>query len=394
MKDFILKSTIFFFVLGISLIPTKVMAREEIISCSYDYQDEKGIKNSLNYQLYDDNSLKVAFTDGVTFENSDKKWYHSSDFVDLFINASLVSKNTYACPIITADKTDKFVTIYPSGLASSQCKGNCYSLTSSTKLSSSAKNNGIKSTKVISSCKGQDIAVYNSKKYFYPYFRTLKNGSKQWSIDGSSYFNIDDTILFTANGTSNKISLNNKMKSSIFTTNGVSCSNDIYRCVNKKSDNYIYELSTYSSYCTKDELGANDGQGFGSNSVDGSLGDPSDTTTTDDDLLSSYNSSDYVSGSANCNSILGDASDTDSVAWLLQEILNYIKILGPILVIVLSGIDFAKAIVVSDEENMRKTQKKFIIRLLAAALLFLLPNLVTVLLEIFGITSSPLCNLK
>lgn len=378
----------------------KTKINDEIISCSYTYKDSEGLSKKLNYSLYPNNTLGVAFKDGVTFGNSNKTWYHSSDFVKSFIKAAKISDNTYACPIITADKTDKFVTIYPNGLAKDQCKGACNSLTPSSKLSVDAKNNNIKSTTVASSCKGSDVGIYNSRKYFYPYFRTLKNGDKQWSIDGANYFDIDDDIIFSVNGSKSKVSLNKKLKETIFTSSGVECPSSIYRCVNEASSKYIYELSTYSSFCTNDELGANDGQGFGSSSVGGAQGDPDDTdedgdsTSIRDGLLDGYDDPSYQSGSANCNSILGNPEKEDSVAWLLQQILNYIKILGPILVIVFSSIDFAKAIVVSDEENMRKVQKRFIIRLLAAALLFFIPMLVTVLLEIFGMTTDPLCGLK
>ena len=86
--------------------------------------------------------------------------------------------------------------------------------------------------------------------------------------------------------------------------------------------------------------------------------------------------------------ILGDPDDEDSVAWLVQKILNYIKILGPILVVLLSSIDFIMVIVKSDNEAMAKAQKKLIMRLILAVLLFLIPTLVQAILDIFGITSS------
>ena len=93
------------------------------------------------------------------------------------------------------------------------------------------------------------------------------------------------------------------------------------------------------------------------------------------------------------NSMLGDPEDEDSVAWLLQQLLNYIKILGPILVVVLSSLDFAKVIIQSDDEAMAKAQKKLIYRLLLAAALFFIPTLVMVLLNLFGITSDPTCGI-
>lgn len=92
--------------------------------------------------------------------------------------------------------------------------------------------------------------------------------------------------------------------------------------------------------------------------------------------------------------ILGDVNDEDSVAWLLQKILNYMKILGPTITIILGSIDFTKAIITSDEESMKKSQKKFINRLLSALALFFVPLLVQIMLDLFGITSSITCGIK
>ena len=94
------------------------------------------------------------------------------------------------------------------------------------------------------------------------------------------------------------------------------------------------------------------------------------------------------------NSLLGNVNDEKSVAWLLQKLLNYIKILGPSIAIVLGSLDFIKAIVSSDEENMKKTQKRFGNRLIAAALLFFIHLIVELLLGLFGFTTNVTCGLK
>ena len=94
------------------------------------------------------------------------------------------------------------------------------------------------------------------------------------------------------------------------------------------------------------------------------------------------------------NSLLGNVNDEKSVAWLLQKLLNYIKILGPSIAIVLGSLDFIKAIVSSDEENMKKTQKRFVNILIAAALLFFIPLIVELLLGLFGFTTNVTCGLK
>lgn len=83
-----------------------------------------------------------------------------------------------------------------------------------------------------------------------------------------------------------------------------------------------------------------------------------------------------------------------SVGWILQRILNYIKIFGPIAVILLSAIDFIKAIMSSDEKVMQSVQSKFIIRLIAAIALFLIPFIVELILNIFLGINNPTCGLR
>ncbi len=95
-----------------------------------------------------------------------------------------------------------------------------------------------------------------------------------------------------------------------------------------------------------------------------------------------------------CDGVLGNPSDENSVAWLLQQILNFIKVVGPLLVVVLSSIDFAKVIVKSDDEAMAKAQKKLGMRLILAASLFFIPTLVQVLLDVFGFISDPTCGIR
>lgn len=94
-------------------------------------------------------------------------------------------------------------------------------------------------------------------------------------------------------------------------------------------------------------------------------------------------------------SLFGDVNNPSSTAWLIQKILNYIKVLGPTIAVVLGSIDMIMAIISSDEENMKKAQSKFIKRIIAAILLFFIPLFTSILLSIFGFTmDSSTCNLK
>ena len=93
------------------------------------------------------------------------------------------------------------------------------------------------------------------------------------------------------------------------------------------------------------------------------------------------------------DSLLGNPEDENSVAWLLQQIFNFVKIVGPILVVVLSSIDYAKVIIQSDDESMDKANKKLMWRLILAALLFFIPLLIQVFLQMFGFTSDSTCGI-
>ena len=100
-----------------------------------------------------------------------------------------------------------------------------------------------------------------------------------------------------------------------------------------------------------------------------------------------------------CEGVFG-AVDSDgnfeeeSLGWLLQLILNYMKIAGPVLMILFSMFEFIKAIAVSDEETMKKAQSRLVTRIIAVIILFLLPYLVGEILKLINGISNPTCYLR
>lgn len=78
-----------------------------------------------------------------------------------------------------------------------------------------------------------------------------------------------------------------------------------------------------------------------------------------------------------CKELLGD-----DIIEKIQEIVNIIRIMVPILLIVFGIIDFGKAIFVSDENEMKKSQSRFIRRLIVAIGFFLVPSILSILLNI------------
>lgn len=95
----------------------------------------------------------------------------------------------------------------------------------------------------------------------------------------------------------------------------------------------------------------------------------------------------------NCSQLI-DTQTEGSFGWLLQKLLNYIKIAGPILVVLLSALDFIKAIASSEEDAFKKAQSRLVIRLVAALALFLVPTFVELLLGLINGINDPSCGLK
>lgn len=94
-----------------------------------------------------------------------------------------------------------------------------------------------------------------------------------------------------------------------------------------------------------------------------------------------------------CSQLI-DTETEGSFGWLLQKLLNYIKIAGPILVVLLSALDFIKAIASSEEDAFKKAQSRLIVRLVAALALFLVPTFVELLLGLINGINDPSCGLK
>ena len=67
---------------------------------------------------------------------------------------------------------------------------------------------------------------------------------------------------------------------------------------------------------------------------------------------------------------------------IINEVMKWIRIIVPILLIGLGTLDFAKATFAKSEDDMKKVREKFIKRIIAAVLVFLAPIFVNLLLEL------------
>lgn len=83
-----------------------------------------------------------------------------------------------------------------------------------------------------------------------------------------------------------------------------------------------------------------------------------------------------------------------TVGWLMK-ILKIIRYIIPVLVIALSILDFITAIASSNDDDVKKAGGKFVKRIIAAAIIFILPAILQFLFDVFKIkgleSSNPFC---
>ena len=80
---------------------------------------------------------------------------------------------------------------------------------------------------------------------------------------------------------------------------------------------------------------------------------------------------------SNCGELLGEKLQN-----IIKNIINVSRILIPILLKVFGIIDFGSAIFAGDEEKMKTAQKKFITRLIIGVVIFLIPSLLKLILNV------------
>lgn len=339
------------FVLFVLFMPSanaKELEKEKVI-CNYKYQDI-----SLSYKVYSDKVI-------LPFEDGENNWYHGAEFMNTYMTSSKENSINYICPTITIEESDSFTTIFNNPVDEKTCNGVCTTISASDVVA--AKN--ITAKKAVDTTAIGSVGMYNDTSYFLPYFRLLDDGTKEWSINGKNYFSIDEAILIKDLNTT--VKLDKKLVKEIYKENKLNNNVKLYRNVKEKRNSYEYLLSTEK----EKGYSLTDGQELASMSYNGALG-----------------------ANANCVGLLGDPNDSKSVAWLVQKILDYMRVIAPFIVVIMSGIDFAKVVIMSDDENMKKAQSKLITRLLLAGSLFFIVEIVRALLALFGLTTNPLCGIK
>lgn len=91
---------------------------------------------------------------------------------------------------------------------------------------------------------------------------------------------------------------------------------------------------------------------------------------------------DWTKVELECTDLFGDEDDPDSLHSMINTVMDYIRIIVPILVIVLGMVDLAKAVIAGKEDNMKKAQADFAKRVLMGVAVFFVPLLVDVMMDL------------
>jgi len=86
---------------------------------------------------------------------------------------------------------------------------------------------------------------------------------------------------------------------------------------------------------------------------------------------------------SNCEGILGE-----DLLEYIDKMFTWVKISVPIILIVLGSLDFGKAVLVDDKDELRKATSKFIKRCIIAVAIFFIPSLLSYLLHFFNAITS------
>ncbi len=101
-------------------------------------------------------------------------------------------------------------------------------------------------------------------------------------------------------------------------------------------------------------------------------------------LKNTYGVASDRDGNANCS------LSSRLINWVFK-IINWLRYIVPVLLIILSILDFIKAIASDSEDEVKKVTGKFTKRLIVAVIIFILPLALDFLLGIFGIDTNNFC---
>lgn len=85
-----------------------------------------------------------------------------------------------------------------------------------------------------------------------------------------------------------------------------------------------------------------------------------------------------------CDGVLGNINDKTSAAYFLQQLYNVFKYGVPLICIVLTIMEYLKAVTNQDKDALMKATKRTGIRIVLCLALFVIPALINFLFPLFG----------
>ena len=117
---------------------------------------------------------------------------------------------------------------------------------------------------------------------------------------------------------------------------------------------------------------------------------------TEIDEVSGDSEESDVSNYRDCPIFIDNSTDPpqpNDLYYMVQDLFNLIKFGTPALVIVLSLIDYLSAIAKSNDDEVKKANKRTIKRVAVGLVIFFLPFLLYKLFEIFGLVDASRCGI-
>lgn len=145
--------------------------------------------------------------------------------------------------------------------------------------------------------------------------------------------------------------------------------NNDQACVSEEIGLYNYKKSTLKTYC---------------NSI---LGNKNVTDPCVEKCLDLNKEIDFTENSGSTDGTETCGFSQNLIIWI-ANIVRWVKYIIPAIVIVLGIIDFIKAIAGDKDDEMKKAQGRFIKRLVAAALIFIIPFIIEFILDKMGFASN------
>lgn len=104
---------------------------------------------------------------------------------------------------------------------------------------------------------------------------------------------------------------------------------------------------------------------------------------------------DIAGSSEGCETIFKNEDGSfNALGQFMQDLFTLIKFAAPVLVIALQTVDYAKAISAQNADEMKKAHGRFVKRLICGVAVFMLPFLLDLLFEIFGLYGLDTCGIR